>query len=175
MFLSRENYIKLCQYCTKMYICKIYVRTTAPKLPPMTVQNTGHVIQTQARDNNIARHWLECWLHGPDVKLLNSNNNRSTPEFLRLFWDIVVFRLVAYLLYMICLILRILYKYLQIYVLVLYQFLKTGISDRTLIGLNQLLRFSGFSLYPLSFFLYGPFKLNYIQINILLLKVQKKT
>ena len=37
---------------------------------------------------------------------------------------------------------------------VLYQLLKTGTSDRTLICL----RFSGFSLYPLSYFLYSPFK-----------------
>ena len=41
---------------------------------------------------------------------------------------------------------------------VLRQFLETGTSDRCLIGIVQLLRFSGFSLYPLSFFLYSPFK-----------------
>ena len=41
---------------------------------------------------------------------------------------------------------------------VLYQFLKTGTSDRCLIEIVQLLRFSGFSLYSLSFFLYSPFK-----------------
>ena len=40
---------------------------------------------------------------------------------------------------------------------VLYQFLETGTSDRRLIGIFQNLRFSGFSLYPLSFFLYSPF------------------
>ena len=34
---------------------------------------------------------------------------------------------------------------------VLYQFLETGTSERTLRGLDQLLRYS---LYPLSFFLY---------------------
>ena len=39
---------------------------------------------------------------------------------------------------------------------VLYQFLKTETSDRWLFGIDQLLRFSGFSLYPL-FFLYSPF------------------
>ena len=37
---------------------------------------------------------------------------------------------------------------------VLCQFLETRTSDRCLIGIVQLLRFSGFSLYPLSFFLY---------------------
>ena len=39
-----------------------------------------------------------------------------------------------------------------------YQFLETGTSDRTLMGLDQLLKSLGFSLYPLSFFLYSPFK-----------------
>ena len=38
------------------------------------------------------------------------NYIRSKPEILRLLWDIVVFRLVAYLLNMICLILQLLYK-----------------------------------------------------------------
>ena len=37
-------------------------------------------------------------------------------------------------------------------------FFEIGTSNRTLIGLNQLLRFSGFSLYSPSFFLYSPFK-----------------
>ena len=41
---------------------------------------------------------------------------------------------------------------------VLYKFLQTGTSDKCLIGIVQLLRFSGFSLYPLSFFLYSPVK-----------------
>ena len=36
--------------------------------------------------------------------------------------------------------------------------------DRTsdLIGIVQLLKFSGFSLYPLYFFLYSPFKSRYV-------------
>ena len=41
---------------------------------------------------------------------------------------------------------------------VLCQFLETGTSDRCLIGIVQLLRFSGFSLYPLSFFFIVPLK-----------------
>ena len=40
---------------------------------------------------------------------------------------------------------------------VLYQFLWRGTSDRTLMGLNELLKCLGFSLYPLSFFIYSPF------------------
>jgi len=51
-------------------------------------------------------------------KLLNSNNNRSKIEFLRLLLVIVVFRLVAYLLNMICLMLQILYKIVHIYVFI---------------------------------------------------------
>ena len=42
--------------------------------------------------------------------------------------------------------------------IVLYRFLETGTSDRRLICIVQNLRFSGFSLYSLSFFLYSPFK-----------------
>ena len=38
------------------------------------------------------------------------NYNRSEPEILRLLWDIVVFRLVAYLLKMIYFIVKLLYK-----------------------------------------------------------------
>ena len=41
---------------------------------------------------------------------------------------------------------------------VLYQFLETGALDRSLTCFIQNLRFLGFSLYPLSFFLYSPFK-----------------
>ena len=41
---------------------------------------------------------------------------------------------------------------------VLCQFLETGTSDKCLIGIVQNLKFSGFILYPLSFFLYSPFE-----------------
>ena len=44
---------------------------------------------------------------------------------------------------------------------VLYQFLETGTSVRCLICIVQNLRFSGFRLYHLSFFLYSPFKFLY--------------
>ena len=37
----------------------MYVRITGPELPPMAVQDTGHVIQTETRDNNTARPLLE--------------------------------------------------------------------------------------------------------------------
>ena len=53
-------------------------------------------------------------------KLLNSNNDRSKPKFLRLLLDIVVFRLVVYLLNMVRLNLLVLYTilYIQIFVLI---------------------------------------------------------
>ena len=44
--------------------------------------------------------------------------NRSKPEILRLLWDIVVFRLVAYLLSMTCSILHLLYKIASIWIFV---------------------------------------------------------
>ena len=85
------------------------------------------------------------------------NYNESKPEILRLLWDIIVFRLVAYLLNMICLIIQLLYKIAYKFDTVLYQFLETGTSDRCLKCIVQNLRFSSFILYPLSFFLYSPF------------------
>ena len=41
---------------------------------------------------------------------------------------------------------------------VLYQFLETGTSDMTYMGRDQELKWLAFRLYPLSFFLYYPFK-----------------
>jgi len=55
---------------------------------------------------------------------------------------------------------HVLRKYILIYTFwynfdtVLCQFLETGTSDRCLLCIVQHLRFSGFILYPLSFFLY---------------------
>jgi len=60
---------------------------------------------------------------------------------------------------------------LYIFDTVLCQFLETGTSDRTLICLNQLLRFLGFSLYPLSFFLYSPFNSKFIYLKTKLNKI----
>ena len=48
------------------------------------------------------------------------------------------------------------YKFNYKFDTVFYQFFETGTSERTLIGLQKCL---GFSLYPLSFFHYTPFKL----------------
>ena len=42
---------------------------------------------------------------------------------------------------------------------VLYQFLETRTSDRCPIGIVQNLKISGFILYPISFFIYRPFKM----------------
>ena len=48
----------------------------------------------------------------------DANIKGSKPEILRLLWDIVVLRLVAYLLNMICLILQLSYKIASIWILV---------------------------------------------------------
>ena len=88
-------------------------------------------------------------------KLVNSNNNRSKSEVFSLLWDVSVS---DWLLNIFCLKLILNLKFLNNFDTVLYQFLKTGTSDRTLIGFDQLLKFLGFSLYPFSFFLYSPFK-----------------
>ena len=92
-------------------------------LLPMADQYTGHVIETETRDNhnslplvgglvtwyrrinNYTYNYVLCLSikSFKNEKSLNSNNNRSKSKLLRLLWDIVVFRLVAYLLNMICL------------------------------------------------------------------------
>ena len=50
------------------------------------------------------------------------------------------------------------YWFSYIFDTVLYQFLETGTSDKTFMGRDQELKWLAFSLYPLSFFLYSPFK-----------------
>ena len=50
------------------------------------------------------------------------------------------------------------YEFLYKFDTVSYKLLETGTSDRCLICIVEHLRFSGFILYPLSFFLYNPFK-----------------
>ena len=49
--------------------------------------------------------------------------------------------------------------------IVLCKFLETGTSDRCLVGIVQLLRFSGFCLYTLSLFRYSPFNKNFLNLN----------
>ena len=119
-------------------------------------QYTGHIIQTETCDNNTAL---------PLVGVLVTcsgriNDNMSKLKFLRHLWEIVVFRVVGYLLNMINtpnLIQNLTDIHFGI-ILTQYQFLETETSDRTLICLNQPLRFSGFSLCPISFFVYSHFK-----------------
>ena len=86
---------------------------------------------------------------------------------IRFLWDFVVFRLVAYLLNMICLNLLFLYQNcIYIYEFsckfdkVFYQYLETWTSDITFMGRDQEPKWLlAFSIYPLSFFLYGPLKI----------------
>ena len=75
----------------------------------------------------------------------NKNYKRSKSEILRLLYDIVVFRLVAYLLNMICLILQNttksdVYTFWYNIDTILHQFLETGTSDITLMGRYQELK-----------------------------------
>ena len=102
------------------------------------------MIQTETHNNNTALP-----LVGVLVTCFGRINNiRNKIESLRLLWDIVVYRLLR-----ICKIRSVesyIYTFWYNFDTVLYQFLETGTSDRTLICLNQVLRRSGFSLYPLS-------------------------
>ena len=69
-------------------------------------ESSGHVIRTY-------QLYYQLYLLKMK-KILNSNNNRSKRKFLRLLWNIVVFRFVAYLLNMIFLKLRFLYQILYL-------------------------------------------------------------
>ena len=139
MFLSREIDIKLYQNYTKC----IYVRYTSVSRNNSLQWQCSILVMWWRHVTIILHcHCLKYWWH--------SNNNRSTPEFLRLLWNIVFFRLVAYLLNMIFLILRILYKILT-YIRFGIFFISISRDKniyRTLKCLNQLLRFSGISLPP---------------------------
>ena len=122
-------------------------------------------------------HWWKCWSRDTDVsiilsilsikneKLLNSNYNNSKPKLFRLLWVIAVFRLVWNLqkwsVYNLdsCTkshIKRVWYNFDTI----LCQFLETGTSGRTLIGLDQLLKClsSSLSNTPFHFSLTVPLR-----------------
>ena len=122
-----------------------------------------YVIQTETRDNDTALPLvgvLVTWYGLIDYiinyiyknkKLLNSINYMGKPKFFRLLWDIIVFRLLAYLLNFIWLIVRFLYKfYINInFRMNLTQFYINLLRhERTLMGLLKCL---GFSLYPFIF------------------------
>ena len=70
------------------------------------------------------------------------NYNGRKSEILRFLWDIIVSRLFAYLLNMICLnlLLYIYNEFLDKFDTVLYQFLETETSDITFMGRNQELK-----------------------------------
>ena len=103
-------------------------------------------------------YWWEFWSRDSDVlmiltiiyikkkKIWNLNNYWSKPEFFRLLWDIVVLRLVPYLLNMICL-----------------KLTKSENSDRSRLT-PKMFRFQ--PIYPLSFFLYSPFQMDFFPIRL---------
>ena len=85
--------------------------------------------------------------------LMGLNYNMSKPKLLKLLWDIVVFRLVEYLLNMI---------WTYIYDTVLNQFLKDiGTSDITFRGRNLVLNWLAFSLYIPPFIL--PLRTHFVR------------
>ena len=106
-------------------------------------------------------HWQEFWWRNTDLLITLSIMS------IRFLWDFFVFRLVAYLLNMICLNLLFLYQNcIYIYEFsykfdkVFYQYLETWTSDITFMGRDQEPKWLlAFSIYPLSFFLYGPLKI----------------
>ena len=85
------------------------VRITSPELPPMAEQYTGHVKQTEPRDNDtalpfggsfcqvirtlrtISNHIINYSYEKCKCKMIKYNRSKS--EFLRLLLDIDVFRL----------------------------------------------------------------------------------
>ena len=119
MFLSREIDIKLCQN----YIKTLYVRYMSVSRDQNSLWWQCSILVTWYRRRHMTIimqcYWLEFWWHVPDVqiilsiisikneKLVNSNNYRSKPDFQAPLCDIAIFRLIAYLLNMICLILQI--------------------------------------------------------------------
>ena len=135
------------------------LKFSAPYYITMRAQFTGHVIQTEitwpAYCNAIG------WSSGDvirtiyvvilsiifikNAKIKINNYNRSKPEIIWFLWDIVVFRLVLYLLNMICLYLQLLYKiayeFSYKYDTVLYPFPETGTSNGCLICIVERLRY----------------------------------
>ena len=141
MFISREIDIKLCQNYTKTYV---RYASASPDQNSLLWQWCILVMWYRERHVTIILPclWLEFWWHVPDVqiilsiisikneKLVNSNNYRSKPDFQAPLCDIVIFRLIAYLLNMICLILQI-YNILYVLVQFLYSFISIS-GDRNI-------------------------------------------
>jgi len=129
----------------------------SPYYATRTPANESAVYWSRDTDRNhmtsiLQCHWLKFWWRNTEyglyvvilsiifiknAKIKINNYNRSKPEILWFLWDIVVFRLVLYLLNMICLYLQLLYKiayeFSYKYDTVLNQFLETETSDRCLI------------------------------------------
>ena len=126
MILFREIDIKLCQIYTKIFIYKILNENSRFKQIIFSKYTTN--LKTAISQRSLRNLDLPLSLFKFDIlkwiisiknkNLLNSNNNRSKPKFIRLLRDIVVFRWVAYLLNMICLNLRFLHKILCIWIFV---------------------------------------------------------
>ena len=136
MFLSREINIKLCQNFTETYIWKILYK----------IQNTDQIqeIRNQSENNpRGARETQVCFYYYLNLKSFQYYIIALPLERVLVTW----YGRISYI-----------STFWYNFDTVLYQFLETGTSDRCLICIVQLLRFLGFSLYLLLFFLKSPFK-----------------
>ena len=118
----------------------------------LTVQYTDHVIIRKSRDQYTALSLAEVpvtkyGLYGLLSIISNKNAtckkkyNRSKPDIIRLMWDIIVFRLVGYLLNMICLNLLLLYKIVYICIFVYFWHSFISISrDRNIRKMSYMYR-----------------------------------
>ena len=142
MFLSREIDIKLCQNYTKTYIYQISYKSCSIK---------------QTIFNNYATN-LKTTIYHRIIDNIICNNiikNSQAPVRYRRFQIGCI--IVEYGLFNTTTFIQNLI-YIRVGI-ILTQLLETGTSDRCVICIVQCLRFSGFILYPLSFFLYSPFNL----------------
>ena len=167
MFLSREIDIKLCQNDTETYVCKIlykirnieqiifnkYTTNLKTSISQRSLRNSSLLLLLFEFDNfSFLIDIIDNIIYASETWLQNSNQ-----------WQCSI--IVTWLrLYYVTSILHCHWREFWTYILHVYglvnlcQFLETGTSDRCLLGIVQLLRFSGFTLYSLSFFLYSPFQ-----------------
>ena len=171
--MPREIDIKLCQNYTKTYIFKIlyknrniiqiifnkYATNLKTTISKRSQRNSG-VLLLLFEFNNFSI-LIDILI----ILLIRPNHLTSTPtngsvvlpsvlrdQYTALSLEVVLVTWYGQISYI--------YKYWYNLDTVLCLFLETGTSDKCLIGILRLLRFSGFILYPLSFFLYSPFKKN---------------
>ena len=143
MFLSVEIDIKMRQNYTKTYICKICIR---------------FVVLHRLYSVNKQLIWKQRYPRGAwEVQVCSYYYSSATCHQNSNQWQCSIF-VNCLLLYPVTIILHCHWRefwsrdtFWYYFDTVFCQFLKTGRSDKCFTGIVQLLRFSGFSLYPLSF------------------------